>query len=309
MSVSARPAEALLRRLEWTVLRRLDGLMHGDYRTLFRGPGLDLAELREYQAGDEARHIDWNVTARMQTPHVRQFLEDREASAWFILDLSASVDFGSADTPKRSLSVEFVTLLSRLLTRHGNRVGALLYTDRIEAVLPPKGGRQQVLILAERMLGPVQRRAGSQTDLGALLRATAQIIRRRSMVFVVSDFISRPGWEAPLADLARRHEVLAIRLCDPAEQALPDLGLVTLQDAETGEQLFVDTRNRRLRERFAKAARQREQRLRALFAQAGVDVLELGTAGDVGEALVRFAQLRRHLSRHAAAGALPAHLR
>src|SRR5512147_2306236 len=145
MSESPRDPERILRRLEWTVIRRLDGAIHGSYRTLFRGFGLDLADLREYQYHDDVRHIDWNVTARLGTPYVRQFNEDREVTAWFLLDLSPSVDFGSGETNKRSVSAEFVTVLARLLTRHGNRVGAMFYGERVDTVIPALSGRRQVL--------------------------------------------------------------------------------------------------------------------------------------------------------------------
>src|SRR5678816_1400969 len=134
-------AEALLKQLEWTVIRRLDGLLQGNYRTLWRGAGLDLADLREYQHHDDVRHIDWNVTARLQQPYVRQFTEDRELSAWFLVDLSASVDFGSGSATKRSVAREFVAVLARQLTRHGNRVGALLYGNTVDTVLQERGGR------------------------------------------------------------------------------------------------------------------------------------------------------------------------
>jgi uncharacterized protein (DUF58 family) len=141
----------VLRRLEWTVIRRLDGLLQGDYRTLMRGAGLDLADLREYQHHDDVRHIDWNVTARQQTPHVRVFTEDREMAAWFLLDLSPSVDFGSGEQRKRNVSAEFVAVLARLLTRHGNRVGAMLYGKGVEAVIPTRSGRRHVLHLLHAM--------------------------------------------------------------------------------------------------------------------------------------------------------------
>src|SRR3954471_19258870 len=140
-----RDPEKLLKNLEWTVIRRLDGLLHGDYRTLFRGFGLDLADLREYQYHDDVRHIDWNVTARLQTPYVREFNEDREVTAWFLLDLSPSVDFGSEAVKKRGVALDFVTVLARLLTRHGNRVGALFYGDTLDAMVPPRSGRAHVL--------------------------------------------------------------------------------------------------------------------------------------------------------------------
>ena len=144
-------AATLLKRLEWTVLRRLDGLLQGDHRTLMRGAGLDLADLREYQHHDDVRHIDWNVTARLQTPYVREYHEDREVTAWFLLDLSPSVDFGS-EVKKRSLSTEFIALLARLLTRQGNRVGALFYGDRVDTVIPARGGRRHVLQLLHRLM-------------------------------------------------------------------------------------------------------------------------------------------------------------
>lgn len=145
------PAESLLKRLEWTVIRRLDGLLQGDYRTVFRGAGLDLADLREYQHHDDVRHIDWNVTARLQVPHVRQYTEDRDLTAWFLLDLSASVHFGSVERTKLAVAEGFVAVIARLLTRHGNRVGAMFYRDRVRGVLPAGGGRLQVLQLMTRM--------------------------------------------------------------------------------------------------------------------------------------------------------------
>lgn len=301
-------AEAILRRLEWTVIRRLDGLLHGDYRTLFRGFGLDLADLREYQYHDDVRHIDWNVTARLQTPYVRDFHEDREVNAWFLLDLSASVDFGSRQVNKRSVSMEFVSVLARLLTRHGNRIGAVLYGSEVDTVIPAGAGRRHVLHLLHSMLRRPPTRPSSGTDLQTLLRSAAQIIPRRSLVFVVSDFISAPGWDKPLAQLVQRHEVVAVRLYDPLEMALPDLGMVTVQDAETGEQMFVDTHDRGFRKRFAEAAERREEALREAFGRVGVDALELSTDDDLSDALLRFADLRKRRSQLAAGGTLPVHL-
>lgn len=301
-------AEALLRRLEWTVIRRLDGLLQGDYRTLWRGAGLDLADLREYQHHDDVRHIDWNVTARLQQPYVRQFTEDRELAAWFLVDLSASVDFGSDLRAKRGVAREFVAVLARLLTRHGNRVGALLYGTEVDTVLPARGGRLHVLNLLQRMARRPAESAPGATNLSDLLAAAQRIVKRRCSVFVVSDFISPGGWEKPLAELARRHDVTAVRLYDPLEMELPDLGLVTLRDAETGDQLLVDTHDAGFRRRFAAAAEKREQALLAAFAQAGVDTLELATDDDLLDAILRFADLRRQRSRIATGGA-PAHLR
>ena len=300
-------AEAMLRRLEWTVLRRLDGAIHGNYRTLFRGFGLDLADLREYQYGDDVRHIDWNVTARTGTPHVREFHEDREVAAWFLLDLSASLDFGSDTVEKRTLSAEFVALLARILTRSGNRVGALIYGDRVDSVIPAKGGRLQVLHILNRMLGHQAGRGGGETDLEAFMKNAFRFIPRRSLVFVVSDFISKPGWAGAVARLSQRHEVVAVRLYDPLEMELPDLGMVLVRDAETGEQLHVDTHDAGFRRRFVAAAEKREAELREQFAEAGVDVLELSTGDTVIDAVMRFADLRKRVSQ-LAGGGLPRHL-
>ncbi len=307
MSKSPHNPEAILRRLEWTVLRRLDGLLHGDYRTLFRGFGLDLADLREYQFHDDVRHIDWNVTARMQTPYVREYNEDREVTAWFLLDLSPSIEFGS-HTRKRTVSAELVTVLARLLTMHGNRVGALFYGDSVDTVIQARSGRRHVLHLLNRMLTRPERTSSGATNLQDFLKTAFQIIPRRSIVFLISDFISTPGWGEPLAYLSRRHEILAVRLYDPLEMDIPDMGLLVVEDAESGEQLFVDTHDRSFRKRFAAAAIKREADLRAVFRRSGVDALEIATDDDLVDALMRFADLRKQRSRLAAGGGMPQHL-
>ena len=311
MSESPRDLEKLLKKLEWTVIRRLDGLLHGDYRTLFRGFGLDLADLREYQYHDDVRHIDWNVTARLQTPYVREYNEDRDVNAWFLLDLSPSVDFGSGEVLKRSVAADFVAVLARVLTRHGNRVGALLYSDKVDTVLPARSGRRHVLQLMNAMRTRPRLARSEGTRLEELLHSGFSFIKRRSLVFVVSDFISAPGWAKPLALLARRHEVIAVRLYDPLEMELPDLGLFVMQDAETGEQLFIDTNDKGFRRRFVEAARRREAELRAAFRDAGVDALELATGDDLADAILRFADLRKQRTRRsggAKASLMPGHL-
>jgi uncharacterized protein (DUF58 family) len=302
--------EALLQRLEWTVIKRLDGLLQGDWRTLLRGFGIDFADLREYQPGDDVRHMDWNVTARLQTPHVREFQEDREVSAWFLLDLSGSVDFGSGGVRKRALLNDFTAVMARLLGRYGNRVGAVLYgggTGALIPVVPARVGRRHLLHLLDRM-NATPAAARGETQLSDLLERGRAVIGRRSAVFVVSDFISTPGWEKPLGMLAQRHEVVAVRLVDPLELALPDLGLVVLQDAETGEQLFVDTHDAAFRKRFAAAAAEREAGLQLAFAQAGVECLSLVTDARLDLALLQFARQRSHVLQrngvqHRAAGA------
>lgn len=312
MSKSPRTSESILRRLEWTVLRKLDGVLHGDYRTLFRGFGLDLAGLREYQLHDDVRHIDWNVTARLQHPYVRQFNEDREVTAWFLLDISPSVDFGSEQIKKLQVLLDFVGVLARILTRHGNKVGALFYTGgahgHIDQMIPARAGRRHVLHILNNLMTRPALPKSPETNLGDFLRASLQVIRRRSLVFVVSDFISAPGWTEPLAQMVMRHEVLAVRLFDALEMELPDLGLLVMQDAETGEQVFVDTHDRGFRKRFMALAEQREQELREAFGKAGVDALELSTTDDLVDVILRFADLRKRRSQIAAGGGLPGHL-
>ena len=280
-------------------MRRLDGLLQGDYRSLFYGSGVDLAGLREYQPGDDVRSMDWNVTARLDTPYVRQYTEDRDLTAWFLLDLSPSIDFGTVETErlKRNVLIDFVTTLARLLTRRGNRVGAIFYGSRVERTIPAGGGRIQVLRLIEDLLRQPQLTSAPFTDLGPLLDAARQALKRRSLVFVISDFISEPGWERPLHLLTRRHEVLAVRLTDPREVTLPDVGPLIMEDAETGEQLYVDTHDRKFRERFATAAARRETAVNDAFARAGVEAVSLSTDEDLVRAIVRIATLRHRRRR------------
>jgi uncharacterized protein (DUF58 family) len=306
MAEGAPPSpQALLQKLEWTVLKRLDGALQGDYRTLFRGHGVDLADLREYQLHDDVRHIDWNVTARLNTPHVRQFTEERDLTAWFLLDLSPSIDFGS-QRRKREISEMFVGVMATLVLRHGNRAGAVLYGNQIDTVLPARSGRMHVLHLMQRMRARGTASAAGTTRLADLLERARPSIKRRSSVFVVSDFISETGWEPAMARLAQQHDVVAVRLYDPLEMQLPELGMVLMQDAETGEQIFVDTGARGFRERFEAAAERREAELRASLARAGVDTLELTTEADLGDSILAFVDARKQRSR-LAAGALPLH--
>ncbi len=302
MSSSPRHAERLLQRLEWTVIRRLDGLVQGDYRTLFRGFGLDFADLREYQAHDDVRQIDWNVTARTQVPHVRVFNEDRDVTAWFLIDLSPSVDFGSDLATKRDMALEFTAVMARLLTRQGNKVGAVLCNGVADFVIPARSGRLQVLNIIDKVATHPRLLRAPETDLGAFLARAGATLRRRSLCFVISDFISQPGWEKPLARLAQRHETLGVRLIDPLERALPDIGLVTFEDAETGEQMVVDTFDAGFRRRYLAAAEAAEAALIDRFMTAGADVLELATNDELVEALLRFAGMRR-LEVRAGAGA------
>lgn len=291
-STPAPTPERILHRLDWQVIRRLDGLLQGDYRSLFYGYGVDLADLREYQPEDDIRYIDWNVSARMDTLYVRQYVEDREITAWFLLDLSPSLDFGTQNNPKRAVLIDFVTTFARLLTRHGNRVGAMFYGSRVEKVIPARGGRIQVLRLVNDLLRQPHLPRAPFTDLTPLFRGALNSIKKRSLVFVISDFISEPGWEKSLSLLNQRNEVIAIRLSDPRELDLPDVGPIIMEDSETGEQLYVDTHDKNFRQRFKATAQQREADIQQRLKHAGVDVLSLSTDEDMVRAIVRFASLR-----------------
>ena len=336
--------ERLLRRLEWRVVRRLDGLLQGDYRSLFKGSGLDFTDLREYEPGDDLRHVEWNVTARLDEPWVREYVEDREVTAWLLLDASRSMGFGPADRNKDLVVAEVATTLAHLLTRGGSRVGAVVVDAGVEAVVPPGSGRTQVLRIAGALLarraahetadaatpGLTVGAAGSATegategttgattargrrrrwrapprprtappeppgltDLGAGLRALAGLARRRAVVVVVSDFVSTPGWDAELGRLARRHDVVALRVTDPREHDLPSVGTLYVEDPETGEQIVVDTDDAAFRARVRQVADERRAELERVTRRAGADLHHVSTDEDLVRALVRVATLRR----------------
>jgi uncharacterized protein (DUF58 family) len=289
--------ESILHRVEWQVIRHLDGLLQGDYRTLFYGTGVDFTDLREYQPQDDVRHIDWNVTARLNSPYVRQYVEDREITAWFLLDLSPSMGFGLAKRTKERVLIDFVAVLARLLTRSGNRVGAILYNNHIGQTIPPRGGRIQVLRLIHDLLSGSEKPAQTATDLSVLLNAGLNTFKRRSLVFLISDFYSEPGWDQPLAMINQRNEMVAIRLWDPREVELPDAGLIVIEDAETGQQLTVDTSDLRFRRRFQEATRRHETQLQDDLKKAGVDLFTLSTEEDLVSAIVRMAALRKKRNR------------
>ena len=290
--------ERLLRRLEWRIIRRLDGRLQGDYRTLFRGTGVDFTDLREYEPGDDLRHIDWNVTARMDAPYVRQYVEDREVTAWLLLDHSASMGFGPVDRQKKLVLTEVATTLAHVLVQGGNRVGAVMFGSDVEQVIPPASGRNQVLRIARELIDrPTPPAPGTTTDLAVLLRAAHGMARRRSLIVIVSDFISEPGWDVLLALLARRHEVVAIQVADRREFEIPSVGMVYVEDAETGEQIFVDTDDPVFQRRLREAAEARQGELVEATRSAGVDLHQVLTDEDLVSALMRISALRKRRRR------------
>jgi len=304
--------ERLLLRLEWRVQRRLEGRMAGGYRTVHRGLGTDLAGLRPYVEGDDARHIDWNVTARLNEPQLRVFTEDRELTVWLVLDRSASMTIGPPGRGKHDVLGELAVVLALLFSRGGNRVGALLYDNGAVRTVPPGSGRRHVLHIAAALEragaadrangdgngnGRRQRRLGRSgggrphqhrgtTDLAAMLDAVAKLARRRSLIIVISDFIGSGDWERSLLRLGPRHEVVALRVVDAADDELPEVGLVVVEDAETGEQLILDSGDQVLRARFTEAVAERDALLAAGMRRAGVPVHRIDTTADLATSLV-----------------------
>ena len=298
IDTAALTPERVLRRLEWRVLRRLDGRLQGDYRTVFRGTGVDVADLREYQFGDDLRHIDWNVTARTDITHVREYLEDREVTAWLLLDSSASMDFG----PVRAAQARWCSPRSRPRWRSCCPAAVTgsarcSSTPGVRETIPPGHGRNQVLRILARLLPtpaqPADRRRPGPPTSAAALRAALGILRRRSLVVIVSDFLSEPGWQGPLGQLARRHDVVAIQVVDRREFELPAAGMIYVEDAETGEVIFVDTDDPAFQRRLRAAADERQAALVADLRSAGLDLFTVSTDEDLVRALFRIAQLRR----------------
>jgi uncharacterized protein (DUF58 family) len=288
--------DELFRRLRWPVLRRLAVHPGGDERSAVRGPGVEYNEVREYQPGDDPRLIDWNLTARSATTYVRESYPDRGLDVWLVVDTSRSLDWGTARCLKRQAALELVVAASQLLARHGNRVGALLADERVHRVIGPVAGRTALLrLVAQVEAGMVSPADRPPTDLGRALLEAGRLIRRRSLVLVISDYLGPANWGLPLRSLSIRHEVVAVRVSDPREQDIPDVGIVTFEDPETGAQLHVDTGSHRLRERFERAAAEQRERIRREISGAGSGLAELSTAEELMPQLVRFFQQRRAL--------------
>ncbi len=279
--------DRLLRRLEWQVVRRLDGRLQGVYRTVFRGLGIDFADLRLYTPEDDVRHIDWNVTARMDEPYVRQYTQDRELTVWLVVDRSASMRFGTAERGKDTVVTELAVSLGRLFNRSGNRVGAILYDNKLRRVVPPRTGRNHLLRVAHELTRDADSGGdGRSTDLAGMLRLAAATARRRSLIFVISDFLGEGDFASALGQLCVRHEVIAVRVVDRMEYGLPDLGLLLVEDAETGDQLFVDTGDPVFRQRLRALARDREETVAASIGRSGAVAHRVATQDDLTSALI-----------------------
>ena len=273
--------EALLRALDVTIGRRMGGLLAGDYRSSFHGEGTELALVRPYVPGDDVRRMDWNTTARTAEPHVRVHLAERVLVSWLVLDTSPSMGFGTADRRKSDVAEGAAIALGHVATRRGNRLGVVTFGDRDPRALPPRQGRMGLLgLLAALRREDASRDPVGATSLGEALRRTGALARQRALVVVVSDFRGPIDWRRPLLALAGRHDVLALEIRDPREQELPNVGELFLVDPETGRQLRVDTRNARLRERFAAAASADRAGVARALASLGVRHHTLTTSGD-----------------------------
>ena len=284
-------AEGLLRALDVSIGRRVEGLLAGDFRSSVLGTGSELAMMRPYVAGDDVRRIDWNVTARTGEPHVRVDLAERVLVTWLVLDASVSMQFGTAERRKADVAEGVAVAIGHLATRRGNRLGCVAFGGGEEVAIPPRQGRVGLVGLLTALRSEPSPEGPGASTLGGALRRTGALARQRSLVVVVSDFRGPPEWRRPLLELAGQHDVIAVEIRDPREQELPNVGLLYLVDPETGRQLRVDTRSRRLRERFSvAAAAERGDVARALSA-VGVRHLVLSTSGDWLRPLVSF--LRR----------------
>jgi uncharacterized protein (DUF58 family) len=293
--------ERLLRGLELTVSRRLDGLLHGDYQGLLPGPGSEPGEARVYLPGDDVRRMDWALTARTNEPHVRMPVAERELETWVLADLSPSLDFGTADCEKRDVAVAALAAVGFLTARVGNRIGGVVVHAGGSTRIPARAGRDHLRALLHRAVtAPRGDGTAGATDLEGSLREIDRLARRRGLVVVVSDFLAPAGWERALRALAARHDVLAIEVLDPRELDLPDVGLLTLVDPETGSRLEIQTADAGLRARYAEAASNQRAAIARSVRVAGADHVVLRTDRDWLLDLVSFVQ-RRRLRRRGAA--------
>ncbi len=288
-------AAEILRTVDWHVLRRLDGLLQGDHRTAHLGSGTDLSDLRPYRPDDDVRHIDWNVTARSGEPHVRQFIEDRELTVWFLIDRSESMTVQVDGRSKEGVATSFVASVATMMNRQGNRVGAILWNEGLDAVVEPGSGRLHLLRLVDQLAAPPSH-PGVTTSLDGLFSIASSRMRRRSLVFVLSDFLVEPGWERELTHLARRHEIVVIQCDDPRESELPSAGMVLIEDVETGDQILVDTDDPGFRERYEALHQERSASFAEAVRKAGADPHELRVDVDVVDtirSMIRDRMIRR----------------
>lgn len=274
-----------IRYIQIYTTKTVNDVLAGEYQSAFRGAGMEFDEVREYQPGDEVRSIDWNVTARQGHPYVKRFHEERELTVMFLVDLSASGQFGTTSQLKNELAAEFCALLAFSAVKSNDKVGMILFTDRIEKFIPPAKGVSHALRIIRDVLG--FKASGARTDIAAALDYLGRVIRKRCVVFLVSDFLGE-GYEHAMRVLGRKHDLIAVTVSDPRELALPDLGLIELEDAETGELVLLDSGSRRVRACYAELGQRRMQELHTGFRSMDVDQIDLFTGEDYAKKLVYF---------------------
>lgn len=282
-----------IRYIQIYTSKAVNDVLAGEYHSVFKGQGMEFDEVRAYQPGDDIKTIDWNVTARTGLPYVKRYVEEREITVFFLVDLSASGFFGSLDKLKNEIAAEFCALLAFSAIKNNDKVGLIVFTDIIELFIPPAKGTSHVLRLIRELLffGPGKKRVRAGTDIALALDYLGRVLHKRGVVFLVSDFLDQ-DFEKTLGVLARRHDLIAVTVADPRECALPDVGLMEIQDAETGAQVLVDTGDKEVRRRYEELAREKNDKLASLFKGTGVDHIELFTDRDYVLDLVKFFRKR-----------------
>jgi len=278
-----------IRILQITTRKVVNDVLAGEYTSVFKGRGMEFDEVREYMPGDDVRTIDWNVTARTGRPYVKRFVEERELTVFFLVDLSASGSFGSARKLKNEIAAEFCALLSFSAVKAHDKVGLIVFTDRVEMFIPPKKGTTHVLRVIRELLNFKPKAA--KTDIAGALDYFAKVTTKRAVVFLVSDFEAE-NFEKQMRIISKRHDLVAVPVTDPREVRLPNVGLIELEDAETGEMVLVDTSNAEVRKRYERLGRERSERAKTLFASMDVDHIEIMTDRDYVPKLVQFFRAR-----------------
>lgn len=286
---------AQVRRIHIKTRHQVDHLMGGEYTSVFKGRGMEFEEVREYVPGDDVRFIDWNVTARMQRPFVKEFREERELVVMILVDVSRSGDFGTAGKLKNEVAAELAATLAFAATRNNDKVGLLLFTDRVERFVAPKKGRGHVWRVIREILH--HERHGRGTDLGEALAFLNRVVRRKAVVFLISDFLDEADWAPALRTANRRHDLVVFRVVDPRERALPDVGFVALEDAEDGTPAWVDTASAAVRKKYADSAKRRSTAIAGELRKLNVDLVELSTDEGVAAPLTRYFRQRERRAR------------
>lgn len=289
MSMQTSDVLKKVRRIEIKTRRLVNNIFGGEYHSVFKGRGMLFSEVREYQFGDEVRFIDWNVSARMERPYVKVFEEEREQTLMILFDASGSGDFGSRVHTKREMMIEMAAVIAFSAIKNNDKVGLMLFTDRVEKFIPPKKGRSHVLRLIRELLTFVPE--SRQTRISSALEYAAHVLNRRSVVFLMSDFFD-DDYQKPLRSVARRHDLIAMRIVDRLESDMPPVGLVTLLDEETGEFIEVDTESTEFRHALRSMANGRRSAQEDIMRQSKVDLVDIATGSDYVEALVKFFEQR-----------------